>query len=57
LTKSRRHVPADQHMASNNESATKAKESEHTEPDEDVVEAAKLLMLLHEDDKMLHHHW
>ena len=53
LSKRQRRIPSDDHMAVSHETAAKAMEPEHMEPDEDVVEAAKLLMMLHEDDKML----
>ena len=51
LTKRRRQIPEDEHVASNGETAVRAQEPEHMEVDPDVVEAAKLLMMLHEDDK------
>lgn len=57
LTKRRRQVPDDRIMASSYEDTAKAKEPEHMEVHDDVVEAAKLLMMLHEDDKMLHRKW
>jgi hypothetical protein len=57
LTKRRRQIPEDEHMAYSDEGAAKAKEPEHMEVDPDVVEAAKLLMMLHEDDKMLRRKW
>ena len=51
LTKRRRQIPEDEHMAYSDEGAAKAKESEHMELDKDVVEAAKLLMMLHEETR------
>jgi hypothetical protein len=57
LNKRRRHVPADQRMASNNEGAAVVEEPEHAEPDQDVIEAAKILMMMREDDKMLRPQW
>lgn len=53
LTKrQRRNIEVD-HMVSSDERGAKAREPEHMEVGPDVVEAAKLLMMLHEDDKML----
>lgn len=57
LTKRRRHIPKDEHMASSDDGAAKVKAPERMEVDPDVVEAAKLLMMLHEDDKMLRRQW
>lgn len=57
LTKRRRQIPEDPHTAINDEGPAKAKQPERMEPDADVVEAAKLLMMLHEDDKMLRGQW
>ena len=53
LTKRRRHIPEDEHMVSKGEGAATTKQPERMKVDPDVVEAAKLLMMLHEDDKML----
>lgn len=57
LSKRQRRIPSDEHMAVSDETAAKAMEPEYMEPDEDVVEAAKILMMLHEDDKMLRRKW
>lgn len=57
LTKRRRQVPQDKHVAYSDEGAAKTEEPGHMEPDEDVVAAARLLMMLHEDDKMLRRQW
>ena len=57
LSKRQRHIPEDDHRVSNDERGAKAKEPEHMEVGPDVVEAAKLLMMLHEDDKMLRRQW
>ena len=57
LSKRQRRIPEDDHRVSNDERGAKAKEPEHMEVGPDVVEAAKLLMMLHEDDKMLRRQW
>lgn len=57
LSKRQRRIPEDDHRVYSEERGAKAKEPERMEVDPDVVEAAKLLMMLHEDDKMLRRQW
>lgn len=57
LSKRQRRIPGDDHRVYSEEREAKAKEPERMEVDPDVVEAAKLLMMLHEDDKMLRRQW
>ena len=57
LSRRQRRILEDDHPVSSDERGAKAKESDHMEVDQDVVEAAKLLMMLHEDDMLLRRQW
>lgn len=53
LNKPRRPAPVDQDTAVNDDGAAKVKEAEYIETDPEVIRAAELLMLLHENDSKL----